>query len=342
MFREINCEPFLCLQFLKNWFNIKMLQAEQSWDLTAVLNYQTQLKWINKIYKAADIISSKRTHTERESAVRLTDLISISENQIQWAEHWNSDAMTGKYYLLQSAISELANYFYLGCYLTSLSWEIMWDLISFHLSLLCSYWLHWAQIISLTELKILIWSDVNKWQICLKNKMSGMKQTLISDFCFCLLFCVTACWLTCVQSVEGFLHLLWKLCHIFLQDTALLHCIFSSHSLWAHVVFKSLLFTTFTEQVQAVENTAVKSKHLLLQNALLKIDSAINNLAHSGYMTAMKNWKMLKTRLKILHAEVWDFHHSLQLMTSLLCSSHEQNKQMSILLINCCLTNITF
>ena len=59
-----------------------------------------QLKWINKIYKAADIISLKKTHTERESAVRLADLISISKNQIQQAEYWNSNAITDKYYLL--------------------------------------------------------------------------------------------------------------------------------------------------------------------------------------------------------------------------------------------------
>ena len=108
----------------------------------------------------------------------------------------------------------------------------------------------------------------------------------------------------CVQSVEGFLHLLWKLHCIFLQDTALLRRIFPSHSLWAHAVFESPLFTAFAEQVQAVEDAAVKSEHLLLQNALLEINSVINNLAHSGYMTAMKNWKVLKTRLKALHAEV--------------------------------------
>ena len=42
-----------------------------------------QLKWTNKIYKAADIISLKKMHAERESAVRLTDLASISKNQIQ-------------------------------------------------------------------------------------------------------------------------------------------------------------------------------------------------------------------------------------------------------------------
>ena len=281
-----------------------MLWAEQNWDLTAVLNYQTQLKWINKIYKTADIISSKKMHTERELTVRLADLISISENQIQWAEQWNSDAMTDKYYLLQSAISELANYFYLDCYLTSLSWEIMWDLISFYLFLLHSYWLHWVQIILSAELKILIWSDVNKWQTHLENKTSEMKQTLINDFCFCFLFCMTAYWLMCVQSVEDFLCLLWELCCIFLQDTALLCCIFFSHSLWVYAVFKSSLFTVFAEQMQTVENTAVKSKHLLLQNAFLKIDSVINNLTHSRYTTAMKNQKMLKTRLKILYAEV--------------------------------------
>ena len=115
---------------------------------------------------------------------------------------------------------------------------------------------------------------------------------------------MTACWLTCVQSVEGFLHLLRELHRIFLQDAALLRHIFPSHSLWAHAVFKSPLFTAFAERVQTVENSAVKPEHLLLQNALPEIDSAINNLAHSGYTTAMENRKMLETRLKTLHAEV--------------------------------------
>ena len=56
--------------------------------------------------------------------------------------------------------------------------------------------------------------------------------------------------------------------------------------------------------MQIIKNIAVKSKYFLLQNTFSEIDSVINNLTHSEYITVMKNQKMLKIKLKILYTEV--------------------------------------
>ena len=110
-----------------------------------------------------------------------------------------------------------------------------------------------------------IFSDIENWFNCF-NSISGTEQSE-SDL-----------------AEQNFLRLLQKLCIIFLQNSVILHFMFSQHLIWEYILFNLSAYETFVKEVLIIyakteisENvqlyqimSVIKKKILILQQMINK------------------------------------------------------------------------
>jgi hypothetical protein len=68
--------------------------------------------WTRRLYQEAGIKTSKVIYTGRESGARLIEANGISEDQICYSSHWNTNQITGYYLttLLRAFIRGIADF----------------------------------------------------------------------------------------------------------------------------------------------------------------------------------------------------------------------------------------
>ena len=113
-------------------------------------------------------------------------------------------------------------------YLSDLSWVFICTMTDF--SHQKSFYIPQTDVVSLQKVSQHVFSDVEDWLNCF-NSVSDTEQSE-SDL-----------------AEQDFLRLLQKLCIIFLQNSAILHFMFSQHSIWEHMLFNLSAYKTFAKEV---------------------------------------------------------------------------------------------
>ncbi|KAK9235755.1 hypothetical protein V1525DRAFT_421062 [Lipomyces kononenkoae] len=70
----------------------------QGTDRTASVDYKnTQMKWTNRMFREANILSTKKTHAGRKAGAQMAEVRGVGEEQIRRAGRWNRDELTSYY-----------------------------------------------------------------------------------------------------------------------------------------------------------------------------------------------------------------------------------------------------
>ncbi|KAK9342376.1 hypothetical protein V1522DRAFT_416355 [Lipomyces starkeyi] len=67
-------------------------------SLTTAIDYKnTQMKWTNRMFSEANILSTKKTQAGRKAGAQMAEIPGVGESEIRRAGRWNRDEMTSCY-----------------------------------------------------------------------------------------------------------------------------------------------------------------------------------------------------------------------------------------------------
>ncbi|KAK9258920.1 hypothetical protein V1519DRAFT_463264, partial [Lipomyces tetrasporus] len=144
---HIDQEPFPVLRSNEEWFDTKLFvqyaPRKRATDRTTAIDYKnTQMKWTNRMFSEANILSTKKTHAGRKAGAQMAKIRGVGESQIRRAGRWNRDEMT-------------------SCYLTSLPFKCIKAMSG--LSPKGDFYIARAQITPPLELRKKIFPAVDYW-----------------------------------------------------------------------------------------------------------------------------------------------------------------------------------
>ncbi|OJD18721.1 hypothetical protein AJ78_01258 [Emergomyces pasteurianus Ep9510] len=222
------------------WYDIHILCGQNP---LKPLAYDTQLQWTNRMYAAAGILKSKKTHLGRSQRSRYAELNEVSEGRIRRAGQWNNDALT-------------------NCYLTNISREFVRAMAGFDPSTQGNYFLPRAAIRPPEQLEAAVWPWVDVWlhrfDSYEHNEGGEIDERMKSD-------------LEDEQDLaaQGFLRLLKQLRTVILQDSVLLQREFPDHPLWSDPLFVREDYKAYAIEVARAVETVVKPQEIQIQRDMI-------------------------------------------------------------------------
>ncbi|KAK9334405.1 hypothetical protein V1521DRAFT_458005 [Lipomyces starkeyi] len=260
--QEVLVEPFPVLRSNDTWFDTKLFvqyaARKRATDRTTAIDYKnTQMKWTNRMFSEANILSTKKTHAGRKAGAQMAEIRGVGESEIRRAGRWNRDEMT-------------------SCYLTSLPFKCIKAMSG--LSPKGDFYIARAQITPPLELQKKIFPTVDYWlaryygqtEIDLAIEHQGSNSQNLE---------------TSIAG-HGFLRLVEYLREVFFQDILFLRKLFKDLPLWHHELFSEPLFVEwekhFWELYREPDSERVVSTRL--ENVIPDVATTITSL-HSGMAT---------------------------------------------------------
>ena len=199
-------EPPPRFQRRQQWYDLHLIKGHTP---TSGISYGVQLEWINRIFKAANVGSIKKTHAGRARGAQYAELAGVSEAQIRRAGRWNSDALT-------------------NCYLSNIPLEFVRSMAGFPPAQAGNYYLPRAKIHPPESLVHAVWPWVDQWQTWFRTKHGEIPERPLASYDQ-----------ICLEpgaeehpedlAAQGFLRLLVELRVIFLQDSVIFRREFPNH-----------------------------------------------------------------------------------------------------------------
>ncbi|KAK9311661.1 hypothetical protein V1524DRAFT_457203 [Lipomyces starkeyi] len=95
-------EPLPMFRSNDTWFDTKLFvqyaARKHATDRTTAIDYKnTQMKWTNRMFSEANILSTKKTQAGRKAGAQMAEIPGVGESEIRRAGRWNRDEMTSCY-----------------------------------------------------------------------------------------------------------------------------------------------------------------------------------------------------------------------------------------------------
>jgi hypothetical protein len=255
----------------KDWYRIKVLVGQ---DREQELSYPTQLQETWRIFGAAGLVSSKKTHLPRRVGAQDAETHGSSLAQISQAGRWN-----------QSVLCQ--------AYLTHLPRQFMRIVAGFSAST-GDYFLARAAHEPPAILEQQLWPWIEEWEPRFEaraRRLSWAQGGLDEDD----------------LAADGFLKLMRRLRTVLLQDLAVLQPRYPSLPFYSYAPFRGPDWDAFALLVQA-DGPASAPQSLLLQRALPELSSVLEStreaLLHNSTRLANRLEARLEGRLEGLQGSL--------------------------------------
>lgn len=287
-------EPPPEFQQRQQWYNRFLLRGGDRKEKP--LSYDTQLEWISKAFEGAGLTSIKKTHAGRAQGAKHAELAGVSESQIRRAGRWNTDSLTNSY-------------------LTNIPREFVRGMAGFSPAVQGNYFLPRAQVVPPLSLQEEVWPWVDIWLKWFNSyegpTPKGSNSTPLSVSTSLLPSGPPSASTPSPNSsrttthgpkvmpsaeedrtdlaAQGFLHLLYELRVIMLQDSVLLRREFPQHPIWADPVFVRDDYKRFAEEVLESLNTCEEPEAVLVRRAMPAVAERIN-IMEQGMTQTLNEW----------------------------------------------------
>jgi hypothetical protein len=245
----------------KDWYRIKVLVGR---DREQELSYPTQLQETWRIFGAAGLVSSKKTHLPRRVGAQDAETHGSSLAQISQAGRWN-----------QSVLCQ--------AYLTHLPRQFMRIVAGFSASA-GDYFLARAAHDPPAVLQRQLWPWIEEWELRFEaraRRLSWAQGGLDEDD----------------LAADGFLKLMRRLRTVLLQDLAVLQPRYPSLPFYAYTPFTGPDWDAFAMLVQA-DGVASVPQSLLLQRALPELSSVLESTREAVLHNSTRLANRLEARLE--------------------------------------------
>jgi hypothetical protein len=251
----------------KDWYRVKVLVGR---DREQELSYPTQLQETWRIFGAAGLVSSKKTHLPRRVGAQDAETHGSSLAQISQAGRWN-----------QSVLCQ--------AYLTHLPRQFMRVVAGFSASA-GDYFLARAAHDPPVMLQRQLWPWIEEWEPRFEaraRRLSWAQGGLDEDD----------------LAADGFLKLMRRLRIVLLQDLAVLQPRYPSLPFYAHAPFTGPDWDAFALLVQA-DGAASAPQSLLLQRALPELSSVLESTREAVLHNSTRLANRLEVRLEGLQGQL--------------------------------------
>jgi hypothetical protein len=245
----------------KDWYRIKVLVGR---DREQELSYPTQLQETWRIFGAAGLVSSKKTHLPRRVGAQDAETHGSSLAQISQAGRWN-----------QSVLCQ--------AYLTHLPRQFMRIVAGFSASA-GDYFLARAAHDPPAVLQRQLWPWIEEWELRFEaraRRLSWAQGGLDEDD----------------LAADGFLKLMRRLRTVLLQDLAVLQPRYPSLPFYAYMPFTGPDWDAFAMLVRA-DGVASVPQSLLLQRALPELSSVLESTREAVLHNSTRLANRLEARLE--------------------------------------------
>jgi hypothetical protein len=258
----------------KDWYRIKVLVGR---DREQELSYPTQLQETWRIFGAAGLVSSKKTHLPRRVGAQDAETHGSSLAQISQAGRWN-----------QSVLCQ--------AYLTHLPRQFMRVVAGFSVSA-GDYFLARAAHDPPAVLERQLWPWIEEWEPRFEaraRRLSWAQGGLDEDD----------------LAADGFLKLMRRLRTVLLQDLAVLQPRYPSLPFYSYAPFTGPDWDAFALLVQA-DGAASVPQSLLLQHALPELSSVLESTRETVLHNSTRLANRLEVRLEGLQGQLAGMQSSL-------------------------------
>jgi Centromere DNA-binding protein complex CBF3 subunit, domain 2/Transcriptional activator of glycolytic enzymes len=252
----------------RDWYRIKVLVGR---DREQELSYPTQLQETWRVFGAAGLVSSKKTHLPRRIGAQDAETHGSTLAQISQAGRWN-----------QSVLCQ--------AYLTHLPRQFMRIVAGFSVSA-GDYFLARAAHDPPAALQQQLWPWIEEWELRFEaraRRLSWAQGGLDEDD----------------LAADGFLKLMRRLRTILLQDLAVLQPRYPGLPFFAHAPFYGPEWDEFALLVQADAAGPSEPQSLLLQRALPELSSVLQSSRDAVLQNTQRLVGRLESRLQGLQGSL--------------------------------------
>ncbi|KAG2192821.1 hypothetical protein INT47_005861 [Mucor saturninus] len=260
---QVEICPFMILACIYSGDFIIKLFKSSDYDTTKVWAYASHRDAVTRGLEGGQIFSKRKTHINRGSAARMTDLAGVNEDQIRRLGRWNNTTLNRTYLtgLPREVMRVMAGFtVQQGSLKTFLSFSI-----KLTISKSGQFYLPRAGVDPPESLCKMIFPDLDVWHDRLTAKQANPNNNDEME--------VTV-------AAKAFFELLFMLSKTIIQNAVFMIEKFSTHPLWQNGLFSHELFTNYRERMFIVAQEDNDPVNALLQRCVPILEDKIKCMHH--------------------------------------------------------------